>query len=99
MTKADIVDIISHATGLTKIDTEAVIEGVISTIADALRRGERVDMRGFGNFSLKLRKPKKARNPGINEEILLPERIVPVFKPSKLLKDSINLEYNYNKSR
>jgi len=94
MTKADIVDIVSHATGLTKVDTEAVVDGFIATIIDALQRGERIDFRGFGSFSLKVRKPKKARNPGTGEEISLPARIVPVFKPSKLLRESINLEYN-----
>jgi len=96
MTKADIVDVVSHATGLTKVDTEAVIDGFLATITDSLQRGERVEFRGFGSFSLKLRKPKKARNPGTGEEIYLPERIVPVFKPSKILKDSINQRYNTN---
>ncbi len=94
MTKADIVDVVSRSTGLTKVDTEAVIDGFLATITDSLQRGERVEFRGFGSFSLKVRKPKKARNPGTGEEIYLPERIVPVFKPSKILKDSINLEYN-----
>lgn len=96
MTKADIVDVVSRATGLTKVDTEAVIDGFLATITDSLQRGERVEFRGFGSFSLKVRKPKKARNPGTGEEIHLPERIVPVFKPSKLLKDSINQRYNLN---
>jgi len=94
VTKADIVDVVSRSTGLTKVDTEAVIDGFLATITDSLQRGERVEFRGFGSFSLKVRKPKKARNPGTGEEIYLPERIVPVFKPSKILKDSINLEYN-----
>ncbi|MGC9364389.1 MAG: HU family DNA-binding protein [Fidelibacterota bacterium] len=96
MTKADIVDVVSRATGLTKVDTEAVIDGFLATITDSLQRGERVEFRGFGSFSLKVRKPKKARNPGTGEEIHLPERIVPVFKPSKLLKESINQRYNLN---
>jgi len=94
MTKADIVNIVAHATGLTKVDTEVVVDGFIATISDALQRGERIDFRGFGSFSLKLRKPKKARNPGTGEEISLPARIVPVFKPSKLLKNTIESEYN-----
>jgi len=94
MTKADVVDIVARATGLTKVDTEVVINGFIETIKDALLNGERVDFRGFGNFSLKVRKPKKARNPGTNEEISLPARIVPVFKPSKLFKDEISRNYN-----
>jgi len=94
MTKADIVNIVAHATGLTKVDTEVVVDGFIATISDALQRGERIDFRGFGSFSLKLRKPKKARNPGTGEEISLPARIVPVFKPSKLLKNTIESERN-----
>ena len=98
MTKADIVDIVSHATGLTKVDTEAVIDGFIATISDSLQRGKRIEFRGFGSFSLKVRKPKKARNPGTGEEIRLPERIVPVFKPSKILKDSIKVD-NITSSR
>ncbi len=92
MTKADIVDIVSHATGLTKVDTEAVIDGFIATITNSLQRGKRIEFRGFGSFSLKVRKPKKARNPGTGEEIRLPERIVPVFKPSKILKNSIKVD-------
>ncbi|MCK4689867.1 MAG: integration host factor subunit beta [Candidatus Marinimicrobia bacterium] len=98
MTKSDIVDIVSHATGLTKVDTEAVIDGFLSTITDSLQRRERVEFRGFGSFNLKIRKPRKARNPATGDEIFLPERIVPVFKPSKILKDSINIEFNYNRS-
>jgi DNA-binding protein HU-beta len=89
VTKADVVDIVAHKTGLRKVEIEAAIDGFIITITEALRRGERVDFRGFGNFSLKVRKPKKARNPGTGEEIVLPERVVPVFKPSKFLRDSI----------
>jgi len=96
VTKADIVDVVSRATGLTKVDTEEVIDGFLDTIIKSLQRGERVEFRGFGSFSLKVRKPKKARNPGTGEEIHLPERIVPVFKPSKILKDSINQRYNTN---
>jgi len=97
VTKADIVDVVSRATGLTKVDTEAVVDGFLSTITDSLQRGARIEFRGFGSFSLKLRKPKKARNPGTGDEIILPERIVPVFKPSKILKDSISLKYNNKK--
>ncbi len=93
MTKADIVNIVAHETGLTKIDTQAVVEGFLSTVSNALHRGERVEFRGFGSFNLKKRKPKKARNPGTGEEIRLPERVVPVFKPSKKLKQSINSEH------
>jgi len=90
VTKADMVDIISEATGLTKVETEAVITGFIEKMKEALKQGERIEFRGFGSFSVKKRKPKKARNPGTGETIYLPERYVPVFKPSKILKDDIN---------
>jgi len=84
------VDIISEATGLTKVETETVITGFLEKMKDALRQGERIEFRGFGSFSVKKRKPKKARNPGTGETIYLPERYVPVFKPSNILKDEIN---------
>ncbi len=89
MTKADIVDIIAEATGLTKVETEAVIDGFLSTIKNSLQEGERVEFRGFGSFSVKKRMPKKARNPGTGEVVYLPERYVPTFKASKLLKEMI----------
>ena len=53
MTKADIVEQVAQATGLTKVETEAVLDGIIFYIIDSLKRGERVDMRGFGSFLVK----------------------------------------------
>ncbi len=90
MTKADVVDIIAEATGLTKVETEAVIDGFLSTVKNALREGERVEFRGFGSFNVKKRQPKKARNPGTGEIVYLPERYVPTFKASKILRDQIS---------
>ncbi|HKJ68437.1 MAG TPA: HU family DNA-binding protein [bacterium] len=90
MTKSDMVDIISEATGLTKVETEAVVTGFLEKLKESLKQGERVEFRGFGSFSVKKRKPKKARNPGTGEMVYLPERLVPVFKASKVLKDEIN---------
>ena len=89
MTKADIVDIVADATGLTKVETEAVIDGFLSTIKNSLQEGERVEFRGFGSFSVKKRMPKKARNPGTGEVVYLPERYVPTFKASKILKELV----------
>jgi len=90
LTKSDMVDIISEATGLTKVETEAVVSGFLEKLKESLKQGERVEFRGFGSFSVKKRKPKKARNPGTGETVYLPERFVPVFKASKVLKDEIN---------
>ena len=90
MTKQNIVNIVSEATGLTKVETEAVMNGVMSTIIDSLGRNERVELRGFGTFGVKHRMPKKARNPGTGEAIFLPERNVPVFKPAKYMRSHVN---------
>jgi len=60
MTKQDIVDIVSNATGLTKVETEAVMNGVMATIIDSLGKNDRVELRGFGTFGVKHRMPKKS---------------------------------------
>ena len=90
MTKSDIVNSVSEATGLTKVETEAVLEGVIQSIVSSLKKGERIDIRGFGSFIVKKRKAREARNPATNETVSLQERFVPTFKVSKLLKKEVN---------
>ena len=90
MTKQKIVDIVSNATGLTKVETETIMNGVMMTIIDSLARNEKVELRGFGTFGIKHRMPKKARNPGTGEPVFLPERFVPTFKPSKLMRSRVN---------
>ena len=90
MTKSDIVNEVSSKTGLTKVETEAAIEGVINSIILSLQRGERIDIRGFGSFYVKERKAREARNPSTNEVIKLNLRYIPSFKVSKLLKESVN---------
>jgi len=90
MTKQEIVDVVSNATGLTKVETEAIMNGIMSTIIDSLANNKRVELRGFGTFGIKHRMPKKARNPGTGDPIYLPERFVPTFKPSKLMRSRVN---------
>ena len=62
----------------------------MSTIINSLANNERVELRGFGTFGIKHRMPKKARNPGTGEPVYLPERYVPTFKPSKLMRSKVN---------
>ena len=90
MTKQDIVNTVAEATGLTKVETEAVMNGVMATIIESLGRNERVELRGFGTFGVKHRMPKKARNPGTVEANYLPERHVPTFKPAKHMRLHVN---------
>ena len=78
VTKADIVDRVSSATGLTKVETETVMNGIMNTITSALENNRRVELR------------RKARNPGTGETVYLPERYVPTFKPSGLLRKNVN---------
>ena len=90
MTKADIIHKVSDMTGLTQVEVEVVFEGVIISISDSLKRGERVDIRGFGNFLIKQRGARDARNPATREIVKLKERFIPVFKVSKILKEDVN---------
>ena len=69
-----------------KIITRGGIIGTVERIID----NEKIELRGFGTFSVKHRLPKKARNPKTGDPIFLPERYVPVFKPSKLMKKTVN---------
>ena len=90
MIKQDMIDNIANSTGLTKVEVEAVINESFIEIINALSKNENIELRGFGSFSVKHRMPKKARNPRTGDPIFLPERYVPVFKPSKLMKDTVN---------
>jgi nucleoid DNA-binding protein len=90
MTKADIIDEVASATGLTKVETEAVLEGVIQSVITCLSSGQRVDIRGFGSFVVKKRSARDAHNPATREVVKLKERFVPSFKVSKILKDKVN---------
>ena len=90
MIKQDMIDNIANSTGLTKVEVEAVINESYIEIINALSKNENIELRGFGSFSVKHRMPKKARNPRTGDPIFLPERYVPVFKPSKLMKDTVN---------
>ncbi|MCO5251572.1 MAG: integration host factor subunit beta [Candidatus Kapabacteria bacterium] len=90
MTKADIVDEIARATGLTKIETKAVVDGVFASIIKAIADGRRIELRGFGVFKHKSRKPRMARNPKTGELVPLDKRYVPIFKPSPDFLNRVN---------
>ena len=90
MTKADIVDVIASGTGLTKVETEAVVDGFIQTVIASLRDGKNIEIRGFGSFKVKKRKGRVARNPRTGEQVQVDEHYVPIFKVSKDLKSIVN---------
>ena len=90
MTKADIVERIAAGTGLTKLETEAVVNGFLHTVKDAMTRNERVDLRGFGSFQVQERAARTARNPRTNTPVAVPASFAPVFKPSKEFRKQVD---------
>ena len=73
-----------------KKDLDKFFNIILEEIKYSLNKGERVELRGFGTFGVKHRMPKKARNPGTGDAIYLPERYVPTFKPSKIMRSRVN---------
>jgi integration host factor beta subunit len=92
MTKADLVEQIAEATGLTKKDTAVVVDGFLEAVKQALAREQNIEIRGFGSFKVKRRKARKARNPRTGDAVHVPGRLVPTFKPSKELKELVTTE-------
>jgi len=90
MTRADIANKIANATGLSKVETETVVEGFILCVIDALKEQESIEIRGFGTFKVKERNPRIARNPKTGAKVELGRRFVPMFKVSKEFKKSVN---------
>ena len=89
MNKTELIAIAAENAGLTKKDTERVLNAAIDAISLALVKGEKVQLSGFGTFEIKDRCARIGRNPHTNESVDIPATRVPVFKPSKSLKDSV----------
>lgn len=89
--KADIVEVIEKKLGprVTKKDISLIINYFLREISSMLAEGKRIEIRGFGVFKTKKRNTKIARNPRTGKEINIPSRLVPVFKPSKILKQIV----------
>lgn len=90
MTKADIVEKVAAGTGLTKLETEAIIEGFLNTVIQALREGNGIEIRGFGSYRVKKKNSRFARNPRTGEKVFVEEHYVPVFKFSKDFKNAVD---------
>ena len=90
MTKAELVEEVSKVSDLTKKHSEVIVETVFKSIIDALQRGEKIELRGFGSFRLRQRESRKGRNPKTGARVDVPPKRVPYFKPGKELKDLIN---------
>ena len=89
MNKTELIAIASQAVGMTKKDTERVLNAALDAITAALASGEKVQLSGFGTFEIKDREARVGRNPHTKESIEIPATTVPVFKASKVLKDTV----------
>lgn len=90
VTKAQIVDRVAAATGLTKMETDAVIDGFMVTVIDAVQAGDLVELRGFGTFRARERAARMARNPQTDQPVEVPRHFVPVFKPAAEFRRVVN---------
>ena len=90
MNKAELIAAIAAKTGETKKGAEAVVNAFVSTVTDALAKGEKVQLVGFGSFEVRKRAARKGRNPQTKEEIKIPASKAPVFKAGKALKEVVN---------
>jgi len=90
MTKADIVERIYEKVGFSKKEATDVVESIFELLKGRLEQGEKVKISGFGNFVINTKRPRKGRNPQTGAEIIISGRRVLSFKPSPVLKKSIN---------
>ena len=90
MTKADLIDEVSRLAELTRKDSEVIVETIFDSVVRSLRAGDKIEIRGFGSFRTRQRKPRMGRNPKTGEQVEVPAKKIPFFKPSKELKDLVN---------
>ena len=92
MTKRDLIDEVNKRfPHLSRRDSEVIINAIFDSMVDALSGGDRIEIRGFGSFSLHYRPPRVGRNPKTGEAVELESKYVPHFKPGKELRERVNI--------
>ena len=90
MTKADLVEKVADKASLSKAEAEVVVNTVLNSIVASLRSGDKIELRGFGSFRLRMRRPRQGRNPKTGTKVDVPGKAVPYFKPGKELREMLN---------
>src|ERR1019366_10738710 len=91
MTRSDLIDELAARFGqLTQRDAEFAVKAILDAMNDALVRGHRIEIRGFGSFSVNHRAPRVGRNPRSGASVAIPEKRVPHFKPGKALRNDVD---------
>lgn|SRR5689334_20417529 len=99
MTKADLIEEVAKIAEVTRKDGEVIVETIFDSIVRSLRSGDKIEIRGFGSFRTRQRKPRTGRNPKTGAKVEVPAKTIPFFKPSKELKDMVNDEQGASVSR
>lgn len=89
MNKTELIGEVAGKAGITKKDAEKLINAFFTTVEDALKTGDKIQLIGFGTFEVRSRQARKGRNPQTGAEIDIPAAKVPAFKPGKALKDAL----------
>jgi integration host factor subunit beta len=90
MTRSDLVEeLAARFDQLTHRDAEFAVKCILDALSEAMVRGNRIEIRGFGSFSINHRQPRMGRNPRSGESVAIPEKRVPHFKPGKALRESV----------
>jgi integration host factor subunit beta len=91
MTRSDLIEeLAARFSQLTQRDAEFAVKAILDAMNDALVRGHRIEIRGFGSFSVSHRAPRLGRNPRNGESVAIPEKHVPHFKPGKALREAVD---------
>jgi integration host factor subunit beta len=90
LTKADLIAEVERITELKRTDSEVIVETIFENIIQALQKGDKIEIRGFGSFRTRDRRGRVGRNPKTGAKVDVPPKKIPFFKPSKELKDFVN---------
>jgi integration host factor subunit beta len=90
MTKAELIEDVSRVVEMSRKDSEIIVETIFDAIVKSLKAGDKIEIRGFGSFRTRQRKPRIGRNPKTGTRVDVPAKKIPYFKPSKELKDLVN---------
>jgi integration host factor subunit beta len=95
MTKSELIEVLARKQPqLAYRDIELAVKTILEYMSTSLSSGERIEIRGFGSFSLHFRPARSGRNPKSGEPVSLPAKYVPHFKPGKELRERVNNRYN-----
>ena len=91
MTKAHLIELVAEKiSSLNRKEAELIVNCIFDSIRDALQKGDKTEIRGFGSFRLRIRRTKDGRNPKTGETVAVPEKRMPFFKAGKEIKELLN---------